>query len=169
MEYDYHLGPVNTITFVDGNRRLVSTSDDKKVLVWEYNAPVPIKYIQDPSMHAIPSVTMHPSGEFLACQSMDNSIVVYSAGESVSLHRKKRFTGHITAGFACQVGFSPDGHHLVSGDGEGQLWFWDWRSGRFNKKMKAHEGGPAIGCVWHPLHPSLMATCGWDGLIRLWE
>ena len=29
QEYDRHLGPVNTINFVDGNRRFVSTSDDK--------------------------------------------------------------------------------------------------------------------------------------------
>lgn len=29
QEYDRHLGPVNTINFVDDNRRFVSTSDDK--------------------------------------------------------------------------------------------------------------------------------------------
>ena len=29
QEYDRHLGAVNTINFVDGNRRFVSTSDDK--------------------------------------------------------------------------------------------------------------------------------------------
>jgi pre-mRNA-processing factor 17 len=170
LEYNYHLGAVNTVTFVDAGRRIVSTSDDKKVLVWEYNAPVPIKYIADPSMQAIPSVTPHPSGEFIACQSMDNSIQVYFAGErGVSLNRKKRFAGHVTAGYACQIGISPDGHHIASGDGDGQVWFWDWRSGRFNKKVRAHEGGPAIGCVWHPLRPTMMATCGWDGIIKLWE
>ena len=46
LEYNYHLGAVNTITFVDEARRIVSTSDDKKVLVWEFNTPVPNKYIQ---------------------------------------------------------------------------------------------------------------------------
>ena len=29
--YDHHLAAVNTVTFVDGARRFVSTSDDKKV------------------------------------------------------------------------------------------------------------------------------------------
>ena len=33
QEYNYHLQPVNTITFYDEGRRFVSTSDDKKVLV----------------------------------------------------------------------------------------------------------------------------------------
>lgn len=29
QEYDRHLGPVNTINLIDGNRRFVTTSDDK--------------------------------------------------------------------------------------------------------------------------------------------
>ena len=36
QEYDRHLGAVNTITFVDGNRRFVTTSDDKSLRVWEW-------------------------------------------------------------------------------------------------------------------------------------
>jgi pre-mRNA-processing factor 17 len=32
--YNEHLGPVNTITFIDENRRFVSSSDDKKIFVW---------------------------------------------------------------------------------------------------------------------------------------
>ena len=36
QEYDRHLGAVNTITFVDENRRIVSTSDDKSLRVWEW-------------------------------------------------------------------------------------------------------------------------------------
>lgn len=36
QEYDRHLGAVNTINFVDGNRRFVSTSDDKVGILMEY-------------------------------------------------------------------------------------------------------------------------------------
>lgn len=36
QEYDRHLGSVNTITFVDENRRFVTTSDDKSLRVWEW-------------------------------------------------------------------------------------------------------------------------------------
>ena len=35
QEYDQHLGPVNTITFVDENRRFVTTSDDKTIRAWD--------------------------------------------------------------------------------------------------------------------------------------
>ncbi|XP_035381860.1 pre-mRNA-processing factor 17-like [Electrophorus electricus] len=53
QEYDRHLGAVNTITFVDENRRFVSTSDDKSLRVWEWDIPVDFKYIVEPSMHSM--------------------------------------------------------------------------------------------------------------------
>jgi pre-mRNA-processing factor 17 len=43
QEYDHHLNAINTITFVDSNRRFVTTSDDKSIRAWDYNIPVPIK------------------------------------------------------------------------------------------------------------------------------
>lgn len=61
QEYDQHLGPVNSITFVDENRRFVTTSDDKTIRAWDYDIPVVIKYIAEPHMHSMPAVTLHPS------------------------------------------------------------------------------------------------------------
>ena len=58
-----HLGSVNTITFVDENRRFVTTSDDKSLRVWEWDTPVDMKYIAEPNMHSMPFVTLHPNGE----------------------------------------------------------------------------------------------------------
>jgi len=34
QEYDHHLGPVNTITFCDEDRRFITTSDDKSLRAW---------------------------------------------------------------------------------------------------------------------------------------
>lgn len=80
------------------------------------------------------------------------------------------FRGHITAGFACAPTVSPDGAWVASGDGEGGLWFWDWKTTKMMKKIpRAHEGGPSIGMAWHPLQPSWVASCGWDGIIKLWD
>nr|CAG8499763.1 5449_t:CDS:10 [Entrophospora candida]CAG8502024.1 15129_t:CDS:10 [Entrophospora candida] len=128
QEYDQHLGAVNTITFVDDNRRFVTTSDDKTLRAWEFDIPVVIKYIAEPHMHSMPAVTLHPNRKWLACQSLDNQIVVYGAKDRFRIHRKKRFTGHLVAGYACQVNFSPDGRFIMSGDSEGNMFFWDWKS-----------------------------------------
>ncbi|CAG9136979.1 unnamed protein product [Plutella xylostella] len=108
QEYDRHLGAVNTITFVDDNRRFVTTSDDKSLRVWEWDIPVDMKYIADPTMHSLPAVTAAPNGKWLACQSMDNKVIVFSALNRFKMNRKKTFTGHMVAGYACSVDFSPD-------------------------------------------------------------
>lgn len=171
--YDQHLGPVNTITFVDENRRFVTTSDDKTIRGWDYDIPVVIKYIAEPYMHSMPAVTLHPSsksqldpkaddvGKFFACQSLDNQILVYSADGSFKQNKKKRFAGHTVAGYACQIGFSPDGKYISSGDGSGDVVFWDWKNGRIQKRLRAHKQ-VVIDHVWLPNeHVSFACEIDW--------
>lgn len=168
QEYDRHLGAVNTITFVDENRRFVTTSDDKSLRVWEWDIPVDMKYIADPSMHSLPAVTVSPNGKWLACQSMDNKVIVFSALNRFKMNRKKTFSGHMVAGYACSVDFSPDMSYLVSGDADGKCYIWDWKTTKLYKKWKAHDG-VCITSLWHPHEPSKLLTAGWDGLIKYWD
>lgn len=166
QEYDQHLGAINSLTFVDENRRFVSTSDDKTLRAWEWDIPVVIKYIADPSMYSMPSVTLSPSKKYLACQSLDNQILIYTA-DTFRANRKKSFRGHNVAGYACQVGFSPDGRFVSSGDGSGNLVFWDWKTTRILKRIKAHDR-VVISHAWLPHETSQLITGSWDGSIKLW-
>jgi len=167
QEYDQHLGPVNTITFVDENRRFVTTSDDKTIRAWDFDIPVVIKYIAEPHMHSMPAVTLHPSKKHFAAQSLDNQILIYST-DNFRQNRKKRFAGHSVAGFACQVGFSPDGRWVSSGDSSGDVVFWDWKTGRIKSRLKAHSK-VVIAHEWLPHETSKVITASWDGLIKLWD
>ena len=75
QEYDQHLGAVNTITFVDENRRFVTTSDDKTLRAWEFDIPVVIKYIAEPHMHSMPAVTLHPNSNYIFIYSLNVKFV----------------------------------------------------------------------------------------------
>eukprot|EP00455_Lapot_gusevi_P044781 TRINITY_DN563_c0_g1_i3.p1 TRINITY_DN563_c0_g1~~TRINITY_DN563_c0_g1_i3.p1 ORF type:complete len:556 (+),score=110.08 TRINITY_DN563_c0_g1_i3:61-1728(+) len=168
QEYDEHLGPVNALLFVDDNRRFVSTSDDKKMFIWEYGIPVVIKHIAEPHMHSMPAMALHPNTKWLIAQSLDNQVLCYGARDKFRLNRKKRFAGHLCAGYAAQVSFSPDGRFVCSGDGEGRAFFWDWKTCKIFKKLKCHDQ-VTIGIEWHPIEPSKVATCSWDGTIKYWD
>ena len=84
------------------------------------------------------------------------------------LNRKKTFKGHVVAGYACQPGVSPCGNYVMSGDTDGRLWFWDWKTCKVFRKLKCHDQ-VCIQAIWHPVEPSKVATCSWDGTIKYWD
>ena len=42
---------------------------------------------------------------------------------------------------------------MISGDGQGRAFFWDWKTTKIFRSFKAHEG-VCIGIEWHPLESS---------------
>ncbi|CAH8644532.1 unnamed protein product [Schistosoma rodhaini] len=168
QQYDRHLGAVNAVAFVDNNRRFVSTSDDKSLRVWEWDIPVDFKYLADPSLHSMPAVSVSPNGKYLICQSLDNQLVVFNIFAGFKRMRKKIFRGHMVSGYACTVDMSPDMRYVISGDGDGYLCLWEWKTTRLLTKWKAHDG-VCINCAWLPHETSKVITAGWDGNIRLWD
>lgn len=167
QEYNEHQGAVNTVVFCEDGKKFVTTSDDKKMFVWDYGIPIVVKHIADPLMQSMPYASLHPDGQHLVCQSMDNKILVYDTHANYRC-TKKRFTGLLNSGYAIQCDNSPDGQYIISGDINGKLHFWDWKTTKNFRSINAHEG-VSIGCQWHPAFPSRIASCGWDGTIKIWE
>lgn len=171
QEYDHHLAAINTLTFVDRNRRFISTSDDKSLRAWEYDIPVPIKFIAEPYMYALVRAAPHPNGKYVLFQSGDNQIVVYASTDKFRQNRKKGFRGHNNAGYAIDVVVSPDGQFVASGDSGGFVCFWDWKTGKMYHKIQAGgKEGAAVTCVdWHPQETSKVVTGGIEGVIKYWD
>ena len=84
------------------------------------------------------------------------------------LYRKKQFTGHVNAGNVCGLDCSPDGRYLCSGDADGKLWFWDFKTTKNYATILAHKG-IVSDVKWNPISPSLVASCAADGTIKLWD
>ena len=65
---------------------------------------------------------------------------------------------------------SPDGKYVVSGDGQGRVFFWDWKTTKIARSIKAHQSGPCMGAMWHPYETSKVLTCSWgEPVIKLWD
>ena len=168
QEYDHHLAAINTIVFVDQNRRFMTTSDDKSLRAWDYNIPVPIKYVANEDMYPMTRGCAHPKGKYVAYQSSNNQVVVYGANEKFRFNQKKNFRGHNNAGLAIDVDCSPDGQFLASGDSAGYVVFWDWKTCKMYHKIQVSD--KAITCVqWHPQETSKVVTAGMAGDVRLWD
>ncbi|EAN32692.1 WD domain G-beta repeat protein [Theileria parva strain Muguga] len=168
LEYSEHMGCVNTVTFID-HRRLVTTADDKRILVWDYNIPVVVKSISSPEIHTIPAVAAHPSHKFILAQSMDNQILVYETSSSrFKLFGRKRFRGHQNSGYAIKPSCSGDGRFVVSGDSRGKLFIWDWKTCKLLQTFNAHKMA-LMDSKWHPNLNSTVATASWDGTIKLFQ
>ena len=55
----------------------MSTSDDKKVFLWEFGIPVVAKYISEANTNSIVASQLHPDGVHWVGQSQDDKILVY--------------------------------------------------------------------------------------------
>ena len=92
-----------------------------------------------PSLLLSLSVTLDPS----LCHSTNRTLT------HLNEQRKKRFAGHTVAGYACEPQFSPDGRFVSSGDGQGNMVFWDWKTCRITSRFKAHSKVVISSC-WLP-------------------
>ena len=167
--YEHHQSAITWIEFINGGHQFITASDDRTLKIWDIRVNMPIKYIQDPKQQAMPIVKKHPSGQYFVGQSMDNQILVYSTKQQDKFKKNnnKFFSGHKSAAYALQMGFTPDGKTLLSGDSNGYCYFWDWKSTKVIRRLKVSE--KVISCVdVHPLETSLVSMAGFDGNIYLY-
>ncbi|KAH3674409.1 hypothetical protein WICMUC_003246 [Wickerhamomyces mucosus] len=165
--YDYHLGSINSITFLP-TKQFISSSEDKTIRIWDISINIAVKLISDPTLHSIPVTRVHPEKNYFAGQSMDNTILVFSAKGKFKTNKKKIFKGHNCAGYGIGIDFSPDGKNLVSGDSKGNVFFWDWKTTKLVKKIKVSDRA-ITQVVWNTKEVSKVAVTGADGSIYYYE
>jgi pre-mRNA-processing factor 17 len=136
--------------------------------VWEYGIPVPIKTIAEPHLFSINRVAAHPSGKYVACQSADNQITVYSSTDKFRQNRKKAFMGHNVAGYAPDVAISPDGQFISSGSSDGCMYTWDWKTQKLFSKLQVSDA-PLLAVQWHPRETSKVITGDLNGVLRYYD
>ena len=62
----------------------------------------------------------------------------------------------------------PNFSYIVSGDGDGKVCIWDWKTTRMMAKWKAHDKA-CVAAIWHPHETSKVATASWDNSIKFWD
>ena len=155
--YDSHIKEVRTLTFFDNNKRFVSTALDNHLRMYEWGIPVETKQIKDVSLGPlISAITTKDQSMYLA-QCMDSSIKTFDLSQGFRFQRKKTYSGHTIAGFNCHLDLSPDENYVISGDNSGNLFVWDFRVRKIERRIFTQKS-TIISSVWNPYHDSLIAT-----------
>ncbi len=64
--------------------------------------------------------------------------------------------------------FSPDGRKVVAGNWSRYIDVWDVGTGRLERSLTGHRG-LVTDLAFHPREPDLLASCGADGQVMLWD
>ena len=91
---------------------------------------------------------------------------------------QQRYHGHKADAFVIRATFGGHGEQLagglgapfvVSGSEDAQIYFWHRASGRLIESSCRHTHGAVNDIAWRPHHDAVMASCGDDGTVRIWQ
>ena len=71
-------------------------------------------------------------------------------------------------GYHIGCDFSPDGRIVSSGSADGKIFFYDHLTSRVIRTLDAHSA-PCMDVAYHPTLPCCVASCGWDGQVKVWK
>ena len=91
--YDHHQGSILALKYFPDGTKLISSSEDKTVRIWENQINIPIKQISDTAQHSMPWIDVNPTSKYFSTQSMDNTIYTYSMTPKYKRNNKKTFKG----------------------------------------------------------------------------
>ncbi|KDP39000.1 hypothetical protein JCGZ_00757 [Jatropha curcas] len=174
-EYIRGLGPVLDIEFYINGKQFISSSDvsggnvsENSIIVWDISRQVPLSNQVYVEAYTCPCIRHHPLDPCFVAQSNGNYIAIFSSSPPFKLDKYKRYESHGVSGFPVRCNFSLDGEKLVSGSSDGSIYFYNYRSSDLIRKIKAYEQA-CIDVVFHPIMPNVIASCGWNGEVSVFE
>ncbi|XP_020261657.1 WD repeat-containing protein 25 [Asparagus officinalis] len=174
-EYVKGLGSILDIEFSNDGKHFIASTDtsrsrisENSIIVWDVAREVPLSNQVYGEAYTCPCVRYHPTNACFVAQSNANYIAIFSSRPPFKLDRYKRYEGHGVWGYPIKCNFSSDGKELASGSSDGCIYFYDYKSSRFLRKIKAFEEA-CVDVAFHPLIPNVIASCSWTGEISVFQ
>jgi WD40 repeat protein/predicted Ser/Thr protein kinase len=143
---DGHTAAVWRAIFSPDKQRLVSVSEDNRVMVWDFARRERLKTLTDHTGW-VTSVAFSPDGKLMATGSHDSTVIVWDAAKFEKLRTLREHRDAVNA-----VAFSPNGRLLASVSGNGGSASPDfrtvvWDTGSWEKLREMPHGveyGPVL-------------------------
>jgi len=136
--------------------------------LWNVRTQALVATLSGPSS-GINAISFSPDGGRIALGTMDGSAMIWNVGSGV-LEKTLEVSDEP---WLHSVAFSPDGRHFAAGAGpafaktSGKLILWQCDAWQQVANLDAHRGD--VRCVAFGPHSRLLASCGEDGVIALWD
>lgn len=155
-EFHKSLGTILDIEFSADGKQFISSTDttrsnisENSIIIWDILRQVPLSNQVYTEAFTCPCVRYHPYESSFIAQSNGNYIAIFSARPPFKLNRYRRFEGHGVWGFPVKCSFSLSGRELASGSSDGCIYFYDYKSSKFLRKIEAFKEA----CTYVAYHP----------------
>ncbi|XP_048392984.1 WD repeat-containing protein 25 isoform X1 [Stegostoma tigrinum] len=174
-EYSAGIQQTLDILFLPGGREFLTSTDavsrdsaDRTIIAWDFKTSAKISNQIFHERYTIPCLAVHPKEPVFAAQTNGNYMVLFSTQRPYRMNKRKRYEGHKVEGYGVGCEFSPDGTIIATGSADGTLFFYNYLNSKLIQTLPAHKEA-CIDVSFHPVHPSIIATCDWGGEIKVWQ
>jgi guanine nucleotide-binding protein subunit beta-2-like 1 protein len=156
-------------TTFEASTMIVSSSRDKKVMVWELTPDAEnygyARRALSGHNQAVQDVVISSDGQFALSASWDKTLRLWDLNAGASV---RTFTGHTSDVFS--VAFSADNRQIVSAGRDKTINLWN-TLGELKFSITEDQHSDWVACV--RFSPSakqpLIVSCGWDKLVKVWN
>ncbi|XP_060069000.1 WD repeat-containing protein 25-like [Ylistrum balloti] len=173
--YKDNTGQVQDVIFsVDGKSLfcccdiLSRDSADRNIMAWDFSSGVVLSNQIYQERYSCTRLQLHPTQSHFLAQTNGDYIAIFSTNKPFKLNKAKRFQGHKGNGYVVGFDLSVDGSHVVSGSADGNVYFYNYNTGHVLQTLTTGLDVCTDVAV-HPVLPSTVACCGWNGHIQVWS
>mmetsp|Transcript_1824 Transcript_1824/g.3281 ORF Transcript_1824/g.3281 Transcript_1824/m.3281 type:complete len:347 (+) Transcript_1824:361-1401(+) len=162
-----HFGKVYALHWAgSGTEKLVSASQDGKLIIWNANTTNKVQAIPLRSSWVMTCAFEQTENRMVACGGLDNLCSIYQLSNDTALNRA-------TCELAAHDGYLSccrflDTHQVITSSGDSTCILWDVDSTSVKRQFTDH-GGDVMSVSPSPTDPNIFVSGSCDATCKLWD